>query len=173
MRTYESHRHNYLQEVTYQAHVDMRKKVFVTGGLLALFLILGSHAALAASLDLSSNEVAVIKSEIASGKPIKDVLEEHHITMAQIRSALGAVVNEQGRHKLSNTQIATIATKLGLDADLVQKEIASGKTLQQILGDHSITEEQLRAAFGAKAPTDRARKGISAKYRSADRRAAL
>lgn len=125
----------------------MRKKVFITGGLLALFLILGSHAALAASLDLTSNDIAAIRSEIASGKPVKDVLEEHHITMAQIRAILGSAIGEHGRHKLSNTQIATIATNLGLDPNHVQSEIAEGKSLRDILNDHHITEQQLRAAF--------------------------
>ena len=129
----------------------MRKKVFITGGLLALMLILSSGTAYAAGLQLSPDEVATIRTEIQSGKPIKDVLEEHHITMGQIRGVLQGGLESNG-HKLSNTQIASIATKLGLDATAIQAEIASGKSLQQILKDHSITEDQLKAAFGAKKP---------------------
>lgn len=126
----------------------MRKKVFITGGMIALFLILSSSTAFAANLQLNPNDIASIRSEIASGKPIKDVLEEHHITMRQIRGALGAVVDHNGHHKLSNTQIATIATKLGLDVDQVEDEIASGKSLHEILQAHNITQEQMKAAFG-------------------------
>ena len=126
----------------------MRKKVFITGGMIALFLILSSSTAFAANLQLNPNDVASIRSEIASGKPIKDVLEEHHITMRQIRGALGAVIDEEGRHKLSNTQIATIATKLGLDPTQIENDIASGKSLHEILLANNITPEQMRAAFG-------------------------
>jgi hypothetical protein len=126
----------------------MRKRVFVTGGMIALLLILSSSTAFAANLQLNPNDIEIIKSEIASGKPIKDVLVEHQITMGQIREALGAVLDESGHHKLSNTQIATIATKLGLDVDQIQGEIADGKSLHEILQEHNITPEQMRAAFG-------------------------
>ena len=126
----------------------MRKKVFITGGMIALFLILSSSTAFAANLQLNPNDIANIRSEIASGKPIKDVLVEHQITMGQIREALGSVLDEQGHHKLSNTQIATIATKLGLDVDEVQAEITDGKSLHEILKDHNISREQIKAAFG-------------------------
>lgn len=126
----------------------MRKKVFITGGMIALFLILSSSTAFAANLQLNPRDIAEIKSEIASGKPIKDVLVEHHITMGQIREALGSVLDESHRHKLSNTQIATIATKLGLDVDEIQGEIAEGKSLHDILKAHHITKDQFETAFG-------------------------
>ena len=116
--------------------------------MIALFLILSSSTAFAANLQLNPNEIASIRSEIASGKPIKVVLEGHHITMRQIRGALGAVVDEKGRHKLSNTQIATIATKLGLDVGQIEDEIASGKSLHEILQAYNITQEQVETAFG-------------------------
>jgi type II secretory pathway component PulF len=126
----------------------MRKKAFIAGGVIALFLILSSSHALAADLQLNPTDIASIRSEIASGKPIKDVLEEHHITMATIREALGAVLHENGKHhKLSNTQIATIATKLGLDGDQIEEEIASGKSLHEILKAHNITRDQIEAVF--------------------------
>lgn len=123
----------------------MRKRAFVTGGMIALILILGSSTAFAANLQLNPSEIALIKSEISSGKPIKDVLDEHHITMGQIRNALGMALNKGG--KLSNTQIAMIATRLGLDASQIQSEIASGKTLIQVLKDHNITDAQLQTVF--------------------------
>jgi hypothetical protein len=131
----------------------MRKKVFITGGVIALFLILSSSTAFAANLQLNPNDVASIRSEIASGKPIKDVLLDHQISMRQIREALGAVVDEEGRHKLSNTQIATIATKLGLDPTHIENDIASGKSLHEILQANNITQEQVSAAFGQKKHT--------------------
>lgn len=145
----------------------MRKKVFITGGMIALFLILGSSTAFAANLQLNPGDIAIIKSELASGKPIKDVLEEHHITMEQIRGALGTILEGRDHHKLSNTQIATIATKLGLDVDQIQSEIVSGKSLHEILKSHNITPDQVRDAFGQK-PKDatRSNKGKTARFRS-------
>lgn len=142
----------------------MRKKVFVTGGMIALFLILSSSTALAANLQLNPNDIATIKSELASGKPIKDVLVEHQITMKDIREALGAVANEEGHHKLSNTQIATIATKLGLDVTQIQAEIASGKSLHEILKSHNITPDQVREALGRK-HNESLKKGKTARIR--------
>jgi hypothetical protein len=154
----------------------MRKKVFITGGMIALFLILSSRSALAANLQLNPSDIAVIKSELASGKPIKDVLVEHQITMEQIRGALGAVIGEDSHHKLSNTQIATIATKLGLNVDQIQSEIASGKSLHEILKSHNITQDQVRAALSTKIgqkPKDlnHLKKGKAARIRSLKDRA--
>lgn len=125
----------------------MRKKVFFTGGLLALFLLISSNTAFAQSLALSSDEIATIKTEIQSGKSVRDVLKEHNISMDKIRAALGSTPLGKERAKLSNTQIASIATKLGLDPQVVQSEIDQGKTLKDILKAHNITEEKIRAAF--------------------------
>lgn len=125
----------------------MRKKVFITGGLLALFLLLSSSTAFAQSLKLSSDEIATIKTEINSGKPVRDVLKAHHISMDAIRSALGSTGMGKHKAKLSNTQIASIATKLGLDPVAIQAEIDSGKTFQQILKTHNITPDQIRKVF--------------------------
>ncbi len=126
----------------------MRKKVFITGSLLALFLLISSSTAFAQSLQLSSDEVATIKTEIHSGKPIKDVLKDHNISMHQIRTALGSTGIGKHRTKLSNTQISTIAAKLGLDATQVQAEIDAGKSLPEILKTHNITQDQIRQVFG-------------------------
>ena len=126
----------------------MRKKVFITGSLLALFLLISSSTAFAQSLQLSSDEVATIKTEIHSGKPIKDVLKDHNISMNQIRTALGSTGIGKHRAKLSNTQISTIAAKLGLDATQVQSEIHAGKSLPEILKAHNITQDQIRQVFG-------------------------
>ena len=83
----------------------MRKRVFITGGLLALFLLLSSSTAFAQSLKLSSEEIATIKTEINSGMPVKDVLKAHNISMDAIRSALGSTAFGKSKAKLSNTQI--------------------------------------------------------------------
>lgn len=126
----------------------MRKKVFITGSLLALFLLISSSTAFAQSLQLSSDEVATIKIEIHSGKPIKDVLKDHNIGMNQIRAALGSTGIGKHRAKLSNTQISAIASRLGLNADQVQSEIDAGKSLPEILKAHNITQDQIRQVFG-------------------------
>lgn len=80
--------------------------------------------------------------------------------MDQIRAALGTTLNEN--HKLSNTQIATIATKLGLDVNTVQTEIASGETLQQIVKANNITEDQLKSVFGSIGHEKRAKRAKTA-----------
>lgn len=126
----------------------MRKKVFITGGLIALFLLLSSSTAFAQSLKLSSEEIALIKTEINSGIPVRDVLKAHHIGMNQIRAALGSTEMGKHRAKLSNTQISTIATKLGLDPVTILNEIDSGKTFQEILKAHNITKEMIKTALG-------------------------
>lgn len=126
----------------------MRKKVFITGSLLALFLLISSSTAFAQSLQLSSDEAATIKTEIHSGKPIKDVLKDHNISMSKIRAALGSTGIGKHRTKLSNTQISTIASKLELDPVQVQSEIDAGKSLPEILKAHNITQDRIRQVFG-------------------------
>lgn len=142
----------------------MRKKVFLAGGVLALFILLGStHAfaqsqtginanggnialtAVASKLHLSTEDIASMKQEVASGKSIKEVLSEHNITMDQIRSAIQTAY-PQTKH-LSNTQIATISAKLGIDPNAVQSEINQGKSVQQIMKDFNITPDKLRSVF--------------------------
>ncbi len=154
----------------------MRKKVFITGGMIALFLILSSSTAFAANSPLNPSDIAEIKQELAAGKPVKDVLVEHQITLGKIRGILAAMHDggyELGRHKLSNTQIATIATKLGLDVDQVQNEIAQGETLHQILQNNNITLDDIRAAFGQR-PNEKQglkhlREGKTARFRHSNR----
>lgn len=141
----------------------MRKKAFIAGGVLALFILLGSTRAFAQSpssssihegavissvaskLHLSPDDIAAMKAEIAAGKSIKDVLAEHNITMNDIRSAIQSAY-PQSKH-LTNTQIAAIATKLGVDPNDVQAKINKGETFQQIMKDYSITPEKLRKVF--------------------------
>lgn len=141
----------------------MRKKAFIAGGVVALILLLGSTRAFAQSqsssnlregsmissvatkLRLSPSDVAAMKSEIAAGKPVKDVLAEHNISMDDIRAAIQSAY-PQHKH-LSNTQIAAIATKLGISATDVQSKINQGETLSQIMSDYNITPEKIRAVF--------------------------
>lgn len=127
----------------------MRKQVFFTGTLLAIMFLLASTPAFAQGLKISNDEAQTIQTEIKSGTPIKEVLEKHNITMKQVRSALHRAGFQEGKHKLTNTQIATIASQLGLDAHQIQAEIESGKTLRQILIDHNITADQIRKVFDA------------------------
>ncbi len=125
----------------------MRKRVFITGSLLALFLLLSSSTVFAQSLKLSSEEITTIKTEINSGKPVRDVLRAHNIGMDTIRAALAATHLGKNKQKLTNTQIVNIATKLNLDPSVVQSEINSGKSFQEILKTHNITQEQIRQVF--------------------------
>lgn len=121
----------------------MRKRVFITGGLIALMLIISSNTVFAQSLKLSQEEMTAIRTEIDSGKPIKDVLKKHNITMPKIRAFLGETGQGKDHIKLSNTQIATIASKLNLDPKTIQAEIDSGKSFAQILKDNDITKKQI------------------------------
>lgn len=129
----------------------MRKKAFFTGGLLVLMLLL-SNTAFASNLQLNTEEVNKIKTEINAGKPVKDVLKEHNITMDDIRSTLAETGMGKSHHKLSNTQIAFIAKKLGLNTNDVQTEIAAGKSLPEILKAHNLTKEQIRSAVAEQTP---------------------
>ena len=117
----------------------MRKKVFITGGLLALLLLLSSSTAFAQSLKLSPDEITSIKTELNAGTPVKQVLSSHGLTMDTIRTALGSTGIGKDHLKLTNTQIADMAAKLGLDPAQIQSEIDSGETFQQIMAAHNIT----------------------------------
>ncbi len=133
----------------------MRKKAFITGGLLVLMLLL-SNTAFASTLQLNSDEVTKIKSEINAGTPVKDVLRSHNITMSAIRSTLAETGIGNSHHKLTNTQIANIATKLGVTVSGIQSEIDAGKSMPEILKSHNLTKEQIRnVLLSEQGPTDK------------------
>jgi uncharacterized protein (DUF433 family) len=121
----------------------MRKKAFITGGLLVLMLLL-SNTAFASTLQLNSDEITKIKTEINAGAPVKDVLKSHNISMEAIRSTLAETGIGKSHHKLTNTQIANIATKLGVTVTGIQAEIDAGKSMSEILKNHNLTKEQIR-----------------------------
>ena len=138
----------------------MRKKAFITGGLLVLMLLL-SNTAFASTLQLNSEEITKIKTEINAGTPIKDVLKSHNISMDAIRSTLAETGIGKDHHKLSNTQITEIAKKLGVNANDIQTEITAGKSMPEILKAHNITKEQIRSVLAEYSPSDKSllRKG--------------
>lgn len=125
----------------------MRKRVFFSGTIIAIILLLSSSSAFAHSLKISDAEAQLIKTEIKEGAPIKDVLEKHNITLGQIKKALAGAGFKQGKRTISHAQIVSLTTKLGLDVKQVQEEIESGKTFKEILKEQNITQEQLRDAF--------------------------
>lgn len=126
----------------------MRRQVFFTGTLIALMLLVASTTAFAQGLSITNEEARAIKTEIKEGKPVKEVLEKHNITMGQVRSALTQAGGfEHNGKKLTNTQIANLAETLNLDPELVQDEIEAGKSLQEILQANDITPEQVRDAM--------------------------
>ncbi len=149
------------------------------GSLLALVIILGaSHAYaqapastikhggrwndtvltdVATKLNISPTDLAAMKAEIDSGKAFKDVLAEHNITMAQVRTALATVSKTDHRH-MSNTAIMSVATKLGLDTASVQSDITAGLTFKQILTKYNITNTQLETALASIHPTGKSGK---------------
>lgn len=126
----------------------MRKRVFFVGAFIVIALLFASPVAFAEEVRLDRDEIMSMKKELQEGIPVKEVLEKHGITMGQIRSMLTKSGGfEHAGKKLTNTQIASIATTLGLDVDSVQADVESGKTLQEILQDNSITQDQMRDAF--------------------------
>jgi uncharacterized protein (DUF433 family) len=131
----------------------MRKKAFITGGLLVLMLLL-SNTAFAQTLQLNSEEISEIKTEINAGKSVKDVLQAHNISMDAIRNTLAETSLAKGHHKLTNTRIATIAKKLGVSVSDIQSEINTGKSLQEILQTHNITKEQIRNVLAEQTGND-------------------
>jgi uncharacterized protein (DUF433 family) len=166
----------------------MRKKVFFIGGLLALIIILGATHAyaqsstpdlkhghgwndtvlsdLATTLNISPTDLAAMKTEVDSGKALKDVLAKHNITMDQVRAALATVSKSDHRH-MSNTAIMAVATKLGLDTASVQADIEAGLTFKQILKKNNITDAQLQTAFAGMHPgIEKARSNHAKKLKS-------
>lgn len=143
----------------------MRKKVFIAGSILALFLILGTRAAfadngqaekrrhaptefsaaIAERLQLSVDDVESIRVELASGKSAQEVLRERGITLDQIRAALGSVAKQH--HRLSNTELVTLAKRLGLDPVVIQSELEAGKSFREILRDHNVSADRIRDLF--------------------------
>jgi len=136
----------------------MRKKAFITGGLLVLMLLL-SNTAFASTLQLNSEEITKIKTEINSGKPVRDVLKSHNISMEAIRSTLAETGIGKDHHKLTNTQITNIAKKLGVNITDIQSEIAAGKSMPEILKSHNITKEQIRNILKDQNPIEKQVRG--------------
>lgn len=158
----------------------MYKKILVTGGVVSSLLLTGTattfaqtsttdqvkdmrpmhrmHTAehiadMAAKLGLNADEV---KQELDAGKKLPDILKEHNITKEQ----MDKLFPRPELPKLSDEQIANIATKLGLNADEIKQELAAGKKLPEILKAHNITDGQLKTVFGAKKGEWGKRKGM-------------
>ncbi len=136
----------------------MRKKAFITGGLLVLMLLL-SNRAFASTLQLNNDEINKIKTEINAGAPVRDVLKSHNISMEAIRSTLAETGMGKDHHKLTNTQITNIAKKLGVNITDIQSEIAAGKSMPEILRTHNITKEQIRNILKDQNPIEKQTRG--------------
>ncbi len=105
-------------------------------------------AAIAERLQLSVDDVETIRVELASGKSAKEVLRERGITLDQIRAALGSVAKQH--HRLSNTELVTIAKRIGLDPTVIASELDAGKSFRDILRDHNVSADDVRKAFDEK-----------------------
>ena len=126
----------------------MRKRVFFAGAFVVVALLMTSPVVFAEEMEMTREEVLSIKTELKSGKPIKDVLEKYGITMGQIRSVLNknGELEHRGK-KITNTQIAAITETLGLDPETIQEEVEQGKTIQQVLRQNNVTPERVREIF--------------------------
>ncbi len=62
--------------------------------------------------------------------------------------------NSSGMHLMrrwnSKSKAANLANSLGLDPEVVKKELKSGKTMKQILQDNGIVPDHLQKAFDGK-----------------------
>lgn len=146
----------------------MYKKILVTSGVVSSLLLTGAattfaqtstvdqvkdtrpmhrmltaeHVAdMAAKLGLNADE---LKQELEAGKKLPEILAEHNITKDQ----MDKLFPRPERHKLSDEQLANLATKLGLNIDEIKQELAAGKKLPEILKEHNITAEQMKTVFG-------------------------
>ncbi len=104
----------------------MKKSTLTSGAMLAALLFAGANTSFAQT-------VAGTRSTAASSTPSK--MHRMHWT-------------------LSDSALSELATKLGLNADTLAAEIKSGKSIQQALKDHGITEAQIKTAFGDVKPKD-------------------
>jgi|GEM_PF-3671595 len=96
------------------------KKILATGAVLAYIAWFNSTGAVAATLP----EIAV--TDIQGPK--------HHQNARQKKGA--------------EDKIIRLADKLGLDADELERDLTSQKSLKQILKKHGITKNQLRQVLG-------------------------
>lgn len=144
------------------------KNVLVTGGIVSSLLLTGAATTFAQTstadhvknmkpmhhmlkadhladmttkLGLNTDE---IKKELDAGKKWPDILKEHNVTQAQMEELFG----KHMRPVLTDDQLASLATKLGLNVDEIKKEIAAGKALPAILKEHNVTQEQMKTITG-------------------------
>lgn len=126
----------------------MRKKVFFSGALIALSLLIISTPTFAQGLRISNDEAQTMRTEIAAGKPVREVLTKHNISMQQIMRAMKSLqpITISGK-KISRTQIATAVRSLGINPQEVQKEILAGTNFQDILKKYNLSEQDILNAL--------------------------
>ncbi len=110
-------------------------------------------ADMATRLGLNADE---IQKELDAGKKLPEILQQHNITKEQ----MDKLFPRPERPKLSDEQLADIASKLGLDLATIKQELASGKKLPEILKAHNITDEQLKTILGERKGEFGKRKGM-------------
>lgn len=126
----------------------MRKKIFFSGALITLSLLLVSTTTFAQGLRISHDEAQTMRTEIAAGTPVQDVLKKHNINMKQVMAAFKNLqpITVSGK-KVSRTQIASAVRSLGLNPQDIQKEILAGTSLQDILKKHNLSEQDVLKAL--------------------------
>ena len=68
---------------------------------------------------------------------------------------MNQVKDTRPMHRMITAErIADMATKLGLNADEIQKELDAGKKLPEILQQHNITKEQIRNVLAEQTGND-------------------
>lgn len=92
------------------------KKILATGAMIAYITWFNSTTALAATMP------EIVATDIQGPK--------HH--------------EGARREKNAEAKVARLAEKLGLDADILQKDLASNLSIKDILKKHGITKNQLR-----------------------------
>ncbi|MFZ2522261.1 MAG: hypothetical protein WAX44_00235 [Minisyncoccia bacterium] len=111
-----------MREQKYSKYLRMRKAVIASasGSLMAGMLLVGAGNVYAESLDALS---LVNKTELSG----------MHLM-----------------HKWDSvTRVSSIASRIGLDPEVLRKEIRSGKTMKQILQENGITPKDLGVALGS------------------------
>lgn len=155
----------------------MYKNVLVTGGIVSSLLLTGASTTFAQNTSTEHNTMPkpmhrmmsvehfadmatklglnadTVKQELSSGKTWQDILKENNITEAQLKTLFGTP-------KINDTHLLDLATKLGLNADQVKQELASGKKWQDILTEHNITKDQVKQLITSEKPNFGKRKGM-------------
>jgi uncharacterized protein YidB (DUF937 family) len=105
------------------------------------------------------------KKILVTGGVVSSLLLTGAATTFAQTGMMNQVKDTRPMHRMiTGERIADMATKLGLNADEIQKELDAGKKLPDILQQHNITKEQMENIFPHPQPSDKKITDIATKF---------